>query len=60
MKKRIAVLLVVLAACSVSACGKGKVILHCDRCGKEVEFPADTNMNEDWIIVCPECLAKEK
>ena len=55
MKKRIALALLVLALLSLAACGKEKIILHCDRCGKEVEFPADTNMTEDWIIVCAEC-----
>ena len=34
---------------------KSVKILHCDRCGREVEFDADSNMTEDWIIVCKEC-----
>ena len=56
MKKLIVSLLILLALLSLGACGRKKVkILHCDRCGKEVEFPADDNATEDWIIVCAEC-----
>lgn len=62
MKKLIVLALLVLTLLSLGACGreKEKVILHCDRCGKEVEFSADTNMTEDWIIVCAECLENEE
>lgn len=49
-------MLAVLCLLSVGACRKKSVkILHCDRCGREVEFDADSNMTEDWIIVCKEC-----
>ena len=55
MKRLIAALLLVLVLLGLAACGGETRIVHCDRCGKEVEFPADTNMTEDWIIVCAEC-----
>ena len=56
MKKWLIMILAVLCLLSVGACRKKSVkILHCDRCGREVEFDADSNMTEDWIIVCKEC-----
>lgn len=54
MKK---LLIVGIALCALSmlfGCGEKKV-LHCDRCGKEITVPADSNMTEDWIIVCEDC-----
>ena len=27
----------------------------CDRCGKEVQVSADSNITEDWIIFCKDC-----
>ena len=60
MKKLIALLLVALAALSLGACKKEPVVVHCNRCGKEIVYPAGENVSEDWIIVCPECLAKQQ
>ncbi len=43
-------------------CGKSSanmMVLHCDNCGKEIEVPEDSGMNEDWILYCAEC-EKEK
>ena len=42
-------------------CGKEKgpvVVVHCDGCGKALEYPADSGVTEDWIILCDECSAK--
>lgn len=58
MKKTRILLIVLSALCllSFTACrSKETIILHCDRCGKEIEFPSDTNMTEDWLIVCSDC-----
>ena len=53
--KKIWILLVLLCAfAALFGCGK-KITLHCDRCGREVQFPADSGMTENWIVVCPEC-----
>ena len=63
MKKTRILLIVLSALCllSFTACrSKETIILHCDRCGKEIVYPAGENVSEDWIIVCPECLAKQQ
>ena len=59
MKKRICILLAALMlVCAVfSGCGKHVAtrIVHCDRCGKEIEIPADSNMTDEWILYCSDC-----
>ncbi len=57
MKKLISVLLAVAAILSLTACEKEKIVLHCDGCGKELTFDADSGMTEDWIILCDDCRA---
>ena len=55
MIKRIAVLLLVmLFLITAASCGEKK-ILHCDKCGAEVEVDADSNMTEDWSVFCETC-----
>ena len=54
MKKVLIFLLLVATLLCFAACGKTKT-LHCDRCGKEENVAADSNMTEDWIIYCKEC-----
>lgn len=51
MKKMCMILLAVLLVLSMNACGK--VTLHCDLCGKEVQ--ADSKMDESWIVFCEDC-----
>lgn len=51
MKKMIALLLAVVLAVVLMACGK--VSVHCDGCGKELKV--DSKMNEDWIVFCKDC-----
>ena len=53
MKKIIAILLLVVMVLSLAACGKKKISLHCDGCGKEVTTTA--NMDESWTIFCKDC-----
>ena len=48
----VAMLLAVLLM--LSGCGKTK-LLHCDNCNKELTVEEGSNMEEDWIIYCPEC-----
>ena len=38
-------------------CAATKTV-HCDGCGKEIKVPADSNTDEDWIILCDDCQAK--
>ena len=51
MKKMIWALLAAVLALALAACGK--VTLHCDGCGKEVQ--ADSKMDESWIVFCSDC-----
>ena len=60
-KKFVALLLVTVLLCAFVGCGATKIV-HCDRCGTELEIEADSNMTEDWIILCEKCeseVAKE-
>ena len=54
MKKIIAVLLVMLMVAAFVGCGATK-ILHCDKCGAELTVEEDSNMTEDWMILCEKC-----
>lgn len=54
MKKFLIALAVLLCSFTLLGCSK-KIILHCDGCGKEIEFPADTSFTEDSIILCDDC-----
>ena len=58
MKRIVVLLLIALTLLPLGACKKGVKILHCDRCGREVQYPADSNVTGDWIIVCSECRKK--
>ncbi len=49
-----AAMLAALVALLLGGCG-GTKALHCDRCGKEVRVPADSNMDADWILYCADC-----
>jgi len=53
MKKMMALLLALAMVCTLMACGKETVTLHCDGCGEEVQ--ADPKMDESWIIFCSDC-----
>ena len=44
-----AMLLAVLAGCGATK------IVHCDRCGDEIELPAGDKIEEDWIVFCKTC-----
>ncbi len=55
MKKAIAVVLLILVLFCLAACGAEMRTVHCDRCGKEVQVTADSNITDDWIILCKEC-----
>lgn len=55
MAKRIFALILLLALLvSMAACG-GTKIVHCDRCGCEIELSADDKIEEDWIVFCEDC-----
>lgn len=58
MKKRIRIGLTLLALLLLAACAKEETIVHCDGCGTELRYPASGEVNEDWIILCPDCRKK--
>ena len=35
-------------------CGKTRIV-HCDRCGKEITVPENSNVTEEWILFCEDC-----
>ena len=53
-KKLMILISVVGILMMLSSCGEKK-ILHCDKCGKEVSVAESSNMEEEWILFCPEC-----
>ena len=54
MKKFIAIILCLLMLMAFVGCGATKIV-HCDKCGTELEIEADSNMTEDWMILCGKC-----
>ena len=58
MKRLIAIALLVLSLLALSACGGKTRIVHCDRCGKEIQVAEDSNITEDWIVFCKDCEAE--
>ena len=55
MKLRLIAALLLVLALLLCGCGAKTKTVHCDRCGKEVELPADSKIDEDWIFFCPDC-----
>lgn len=55
MRRAAAIVLLLLCLLALVACGKPGKILHCDACGKEIAVPADSDMEEDWILLCEDC-----
>lgn len=58
MKKIFYILMMLGAFVLLAACAKEETIVHCDGCGTELRYPASDEMNEDWIILCPDCRKK--
>lgn len=54
MKKILCLLLVLSVILVMAACGAKKIV-HCDSCGKEIAAEAGSNVEEDWIVYCPQC-----
>jgi len=54
MKQLLAMLLAAAMLLMLGGCGEQKV-LTCDGCGAEVKVDADSNMEDGWIVYCPEC-----
>ena len=57
MKRMIVIAAALLFACSLFGCAEKK-ILHCDGCGREVPVSTDSDMTEDWIVLCKDCKKK--
>ena len=54
-KKIIALLLCLLMLLALAGCGKPRIV-HCDRCGAEIQLsPEDKHITEDWILLCEDC-----
>ena len=53
-KKLLLVMVLTLCLLALVGCGK-KIVLHCDVCGKELYYDADSDVTEDWLIVCEDC-----
>ena len=57
MKKLISAILISALVCALlmaAGCAATK-LLHCDRCGADVHVPANSNLEEDWLIFCNAC-----
>ena len=57
MKKGLFFVIPAVLLLCFAGCGETKM-LHCDKCGKEVEVQADSNMEEDWTLFCEDCHEK--
>lgn len=57
MTKRILALVLLLSLLlTLAACGGEPKIVHCDRCGAEIQLdPDDSHIDEDWILFCKTC-----
>ncbi|MBQ3089662.1 MAG: hypothetical protein IJD21_03760 [Oscillospiraceae bacterium] len=53
MKRAVLFALAALLTLGLSGCAMKE--LTCDHCGKAVTVSQRSNMEEDWIIFCPEC-----
>lgn len=54
IRKIIVFCLVMLFVANIASCGEKKV-LHCDKCNAEIEVSANSNMNEEWGMLCGDC-----
>ena len=56
MKKITAIVLlsVMMLSMILASCGEKKIV-HCDKCGKEIEISADSNMDDSWQLFCTDC-----
>lgn len=55
MKKKIALVITLsFMILSLIGCGKTKIV-HCDRCGKEIEVKESSNVDESWTLYCSDC-----
>lgn len=54
LKKAALLAALLLLAAALLSCGEQKTV-HCDRCGKELRVPADSNVDESWILYCSDC-----
>ena len=55
MKRLVCLLLALVMALSLAGCGKEMRIVKCDGCGKDIEVEADSNITDDWIVLCDDC-----
>ena len=56
MKKLLIAMLLALSIFALSACGGGKYITRCARCGREIELPSKPASN--MVAYCVDCLGE--
>ena len=54
-KRFLSLILLAALLLSLMGCGGEPKIVHCDRCGDEIQLEADSNIDEDWIVFCKTC-----
>lgn len=53
-KKLLTVILSSFMAITLIACAGSKIV-HCDNCGKDIKVAADSNVDDNWTLLCAEC-----
>ncbi|MBQ3504936.1 MAG: hypothetical protein IJA75_09575 [Oscillospiraceae bacterium] len=51
--KKLALLLAALLLL-LPGCGETRTVT-CDHCGAQIELPADSKIEDDWIVFCKAC-----
>ena len=51
--KKLALLLAALLLL-LPGCGETRTVT-CDHCGAQIQLPADSKIEEDWIVFCKTC-----
>lgn len=54
MKQMFSLFLLLLCLLAASGCSSQKIV-HCDRCGTEIQLDKDDKITEDWIVFCKDC-----
>lgn len=49
------IIMIILCLITVCGCGGEKKVVHCDRCGAEVQVKSESKVEESWTIYCDKC-----
>lgn len=55
MKRILCLLLALAMTLSLAGCGKEMRTVKCDGCGKDIQVEADSNITDDWLLLCEDC-----